>query len=211
MANRQYFLAVVPFVSVKEKPMKAYQYFALQIISGLFVLIFSGTSAMAVKIGMRNEGNAQIIGSVISAPCSIVMENRYQAVDFSSLTFDMLATQTAREQQAKPFEIELRDCGNIFNSIDSKTWTIRFDGQNAENIDAFILQGPSRGLGVSIFDNEKNKIIPSVNYPLFNNVLKQDKSGRTLFLRYFLQLELTGEPIQAGSYQGLIRFFIDYQ
>ncbi|EOH6342441.1 fimbrial protein, partial [Providencia stuartii] len=23
--------------------------------------------------------------------------------------------------------------------------------------------------------------------------------------------ELTGQPIQAGSYQGLVRFFIDYQ
>lgn len=191
--------------------MKAYQSFALQIISSLIALIIAVTNAKAVEIGVRNEGTAQIIGSVISTPCSIVMQNRYQAVNFSSLTFDMLATQAAREAHVTPFEIELRDCGSVFDSIDSKTWTIRFDGKQAENISAFLLQGPSRGLGVAVLDNGKNKIIPGGIYPLYNNVLRRDKSGKTLFLRYFLQLELTGQPIQAGSYQGLVRFFIDYQ
>nr|WP_237611675.1 MULTISPECIES: fimbrial protein [Proteus] len=160
---------------------------------------------------MRHEGVTQLVGSVISTPCSIVMSNRYQTVDFSSLTMTKLSTAVEREQQTRPFDIELRDCGSVYSTIDSKTWTIRFDGQGADNIHAFVLQGPSQGLGVSVLDNTKNILIPGESYPLFKSVLRQGKSGQTLFLRYFLRLELTGKPLQAGSYQGLVRFFIDYQ
>ncbi len=84
---------------------------------------------------------------------------------------------------------------------------IRFDGQSVSNINAFILQGTSKGLGVSVLDNNKNALIPGETYPLFDSVLRQDKSGQILYLRYFLRLELTGEPLRAGDYQGLVRFF----
>lgn len=192
--------------------MAVYQRVGLQITGILFSLIFGGTFALGAKeVGMRHEGVTQLVGSVISTPCSIVMPNRYQTVDFSSLTMTMLSTAVERDQQTRPFEIELRDCGSVYTSIDSKTWTIRFDGQGASNINAFVLQGPSKGLGVSILDNTKNVLIPGEIYPLFDSVLRQGKSGQTLFLRYFLRLELTGKPLQAGSYQGLVRFFIDYQ
>lgn len=192
--------------------MAVYQHVGLQITGILFSLILSGTSAFAAKeVGMRHEGVTQLVGSVISTPCSIVMSNRYQTVDFSALTMTKLATAVEREQQTRPFDIELRDCGSVYSSIDSKTWTIRFDGQSADDIHAFVLQGPSQGLGVSVLDNTKNVLIPGETYPLFESVLRQGKSGQTLFLRYFLRLELTGKPLQAGSYQGLVRFFIDYQ
>lgn len=192
--------------------MAVYQGFGLQIIGVLFSFILGGTSVFgAEEIGVRHEGVTQLVGSVISTPCSIVMPNRYQTVDFSSLTMTMLSTAVQREQQTQPFEIELRDCGSLYTSIDSKTWTIRFDGQGAKNINAFVLQGPSKGLGVTVLDNTKNVLIPGEIYPLFDNMLRQSKSGQTLFLRYFLRLELTGQPLQAGSYKGLVRFFIDYQ
>lgn len=186
--------------------------FNLQITRTLFVLIFSSTSALGNDgISMRHEGRTQLVGSVISSPCSIVMPDRFQTVNFSSLTLTKLSTAVAREQQIQPFEIELRDCGSVFTSIDSKTWTIRFDGQRAENIDAFVLSGISEGLGVSVLDNTKKVLIPGKTYPLSGSVLRQGKTGQTLFLRYFLQLELTGKPLLSGSYQGLVRFFIDYQ
>ena len=165
----------------------------------------------AKEMNMRHDGMAQLVGSVISTPCSIMISNREQTVDFSSLTMAMLSTAVAREQQTRPFEIELRDCGSVYTSISSKSWMIRFDGQHAHNINAFVLQGPSEGLGVSVLDDTNNVLIPGETYPLFDSVLRQGKSGQTLFLRYFLRLELTGKPLQAGSYQGLVRFFIDYQ
>ncbi|HBO24797.1 MAG TPA: fimbrial protein [Providencia sp.] len=192
--------------------MTVYQRVRLQVIGILFSLILAGTPALgAIEVGMRHEGVTQLVGSVISTPCSIVMSNRYQTIDFSALTMTKLSTAVEREQQTQPFEIELRDCGSIYTSIDSKTWTIRFDGQHAHSINAFLLQGPSKGLGVSVLDDSKNVLIPGEKYPLFDSVLRQGKSGQTLFLRYFLRLELTGKPLQAGSYQGLVRFFIDYQ
>ncbi|XWR69721.1 hypothetical protein AHYW_002803 [Providencia manganoxydans] len=197
---------------VRERWVAVYQHVGLQITGILFSLIFGGTPVFAAKeVGMRHEGVTQLVGSVISTPCSIVMSNRYQTVDFSSLTMTKLSTAVEREQQTRPFDIELRDCGSVYSTIDSKTWTIRFDGQGADNIHAFVLQGPSQGLGVSVLDNTKNILIPGESYPLFKSVLRQGKSGQTLFLRYFLRLELTGKPLQAGSYQGLVRFFIDYQ
>lgn len=192
--------------------MAVYQRVCLQITGLLFSLILGETSAVGAKeIGIRHEGVTQLVGSVISTPCSIVMANRYQTVDFSSLTITMLSTLVGREQLARPFVIELRDCGSIYSSIDSKTWTIRFDGQGVDNINAFTLQGPSKGLGISLLDNAKNVLVPGEAYPLFDSVLRQNKSGETFFLRYFLRLELTGKPLQAGSYQGLVRFSIDYQ
>ncbi|EOD6329346.1 fimbrial protein [Providencia stuartii] len=192
--------------------MAVYQRVSLQTTGILFSLILGGTSAFgANEVGMRHEGVTKLVGSVISTPCSIVMSNRDQTVDFSSLTLTMLSTAVAREQQTRPFDIELRDCGSVYSTLDSKTWTIRFDGQGADNIDAFALQGPSQGLGVSVLDNTKNIVIPGETYPLFDSVLRQGQSGQTLFLRYFLRLELTGKPLQAGRYHGLVRFFIDYQ
>ncbi|EMF0917941.1 MULTISPECIES: fimbrial protein [Providencia] len=192
--------------------MAVYQRVSLQTTGILFSLILGGTSAFgANEVGMRHEGVTQLVGSVISTPCSIVMSNRDQTVDFSSLTLTMLSTAVVREQQTRPFDIELRDCGSVYSTLDSKTWTIRFDGQGADNIDAFALQGPSQGLGVSVLDNTKNIVIPGETYPLFDSVLRQGQSGQTLFLRYFLRLELTGKPLQAGRYHGLVRFFIDYQ
>ncbi|EMF4711271.1 fimbrial protein [Providencia stuartii] len=192
--------------------MAVYQRVSLQTTGILFSLILGGSSAFgANEVGMRHEGVTQLVGSVISTPCSIVMSNRDQTVDFSSLTLTMLSTAVAREQQTRPFDIELRDCGSVYSTLDSKTWTIRFDGQGVDNIDAFALQGPSQGLGVSVLDNTKNIVIPGETYPLFDSVLRQGQSGQTLFLRYFLRLELTGKPLQAGRYHGLVRFFIDYQ
>ncbi|SUC78735.1 fimbrial protein StdA [Providencia stuartii] len=135
---------------------------------------------------MRHEGVTKLVGSVISTPCSIVMSNRDQTVDFSSLTLTMLSTAVAREQQTRPFDIELRDCGSVYSTLDSKTWTIRFDGQGADNIDAFALQGPSQGLGVSVLDNTKNIVIPGETYPLFDSVLRQGQSGANpLFALFF--------------------------
>lgn len=192
--------------------MTTYSRFGLPVISVLFTLFFGQISAFGSEnVGIRHEGSTQLVGQVISTPCSIVMSSRYQTVDFSSLTITTLATIAKREQHTHPFTIELRDCGSLYNEIDSKTWTIRFDGQGADNVHAFVLQGPSQGLGIAVLDNMKNVLIPGRTYPLFESVLQQDKSKNALFLRYFLQLELTGKPLQAGSYQGLVRFFIDYQ
>lgn len=194
--------------------MTSYPYRALRLpVILFFLLTFFNSIVEAKKIDISKYlGRAQIIGSVISSPCSIVMTDRYQTVDFSSLTMTALSTALERQQHNLPFEIELRDCGSIYSSIDGKTWFIRFEGDSAENINAFTLQGPSQGLGVSVLDNTMNILVPGQTYPLMKSVLHEDnKHGQTLFLRYFLRLELTGKPLQAGSYQGLIRFFIDYQ
>lgn len=180
-------------------------------------LIMLSIMAYFVSHGIVNaksftfNGMTKLMGNVIATPCSIVMQDRYQTINFSPLTLTMLATPSHRERYNQPFIIELRDCGSVYSSIDSKTWFIRFDGQSAENINAFVLQGPSRGLGIAVLNDQQQILIPNQNYLLSSSVLRQGKSGKTLFLRYFLQLELTGKPIQAGNYQGLIRFFIDYQ
>lgn len=187
--------------------------FDVQKFVPILLIYFCGNFAAfgAKDIGVRHEGTAQMIGSVIAAPCSIMMKDRFQTVDFSSLALNLLSTKVSREEHSQPFEIELSNCGSLFSSLDSKTWVIRFDGHRASQINAFVLQGPSEGLGISVLDNTMQTLNPGESYSLFGYGLKQGKSGQTLVLRYFLQLELTGKPLQAGHYQGLIRFFIDYQ
>lgn len=179
----------------------------------LVMLIFSIHSHADTKNGKPYNVNAITLlkGSVIDAPCSISLKNRYQTIDFSSLALSFLSNNLQREMHDQPFIIELQDCGSAYSSIDLKTWKIRFVGQNAPYIDAFTLQGASEGVGISVLDNAKIRLQPNKDYSLSNNVLYQDKSGYSLFLRYFLRLELTGQPIQAGRYYGLVRFFIDYQ
>lgn len=180
----------------------------LMTITILTCLMISGAAANK-KIEL--DGSATLKGIVIATPCSVVIENRFQTIDFSPLAIPLLGTKLQREQHNQPFIIELRDCGSLYSLLDSKTWSIRFAGETAEHIDAFVLRGASQGLGVSVLDSRFNTLIPRQYYPLVNNVLQQDKSGKALYLQYFLRLELTGRPIQAGNYQGLIRFFIDYQ
>ncbi|MBP6123983.1 type 1 fimbrial protein [Providencia heimbachae] len=193
--------------------MIVYQQLGRQIMLFIVAYVFLYPAAYSAKEMSLRDINAMafMTGNVIATPCSIVMQNRYQSIDFSSLALTMLSTKTQREQHNQPFIIELRDCGSIYSSMDHKTWVIRFAGQSAEHINGFALQGASRGLGVSVLDNALNVLIPNQYYSLSDNVLRQDKSGNTLLLRYFLRLELTGQPIQAGNYQGLIRFYIDYQ
>ncbi|WP_442959425.1 fimbrial protein [Providencia sp. wls1950] len=180
----------------------------LMTITILMCLMISGAAANK-KIEL--DCSATLKGIVIATPCSVVIENRFQTIDFSPLAIPLLGTKLQREQHNQPFIIELRDCGSLYSLLDSKTWSIRFAGETAEHIDAFVLRGASQGLGVSVLDSRFNTLIPGQYYPLANNVLRQDKSGKALYLQYFLRLELTGRPIQAGNYQGLIRFFIDYQ
>nr|ELR5221944.1 type 1 fimbrial protein [Providencia rettgeri] len=179
----------------------------------LAMLIFSIHSyADSKSIKSYNVSAITLLkGSVIDAPCSISLQNRYQTIDFSSLALASVSNNVQREMHDQPFIIELQDCGSVYSTIDLKTWKIRFVGQSAQYIDAFILQGASEGVGISVLDNSKRRLQPNKDYLLSDNVLHQDKSGYSLFLRYFLRLELTGQPIQAGRYYGLIRFFIDYQ
>lgn len=175
------------------------------------ILVCPMISGAAMNKSIVLNGSTTLKGIVIATPCSVVMENRFQTVDFSPLAIPQLGTKLQRERHHQPFIIELRDCGSLYSSLDSKTWSIRFTGETAEHIDAFVLRGASQGLGVSVLDSRFNTLIPEQYYPLSDNVLRQDKSGKSLYLQYFLRLELTGRPIQAGNYQGLIRFFIDYQ
>lgn len=168
-------------------------------------------NAQANELNYRYEGITYMSGSIISTPCSIVMSNQYQVIDFSSLTIHMLSSDIFLEEKEKPLTIELINCGNLFSTIDSKTWNIQFNGYVSSNLDSFLLTGPSRGLSISILDKDKSLIYPNKIYSLKNSVLRTSNKQDRLYLQFFLQLGLTGEYIQAGDYQGIISFFIDYQ
>ncbi len=174
-------------------------------------ILYLSAASYGQGYGVRHEGIAQLKGSVISSPCSIVMENQHQTINFSSLTFAKLSSKATLEQFNQPFIIELRDCGAVFKSNDTKTWQIRFVGEAVKNNSAFSLNGPSKGLGISVLDNQMLLLTPGKSYPLSQSTFLPDKSGHNIYLRYYLELALTGEPIQAGDYQGLVRFSIDYQ
>lgn len=193
--------------------MSAYKHFSRHIIQFMMRWVLGHATVYAAIDTQRHSfnGMTRIVGTVIATPCSIAMTDRYQTINFSPLTLPLLSTASGRERYSQPFIIELHGCGSMDSTIDSKTWSIRFSGHTTQNINAFVLQGPSHGLGISVLDEQRKRLVPEQRYFLSNHVLRQDKSGETLFLRYFLQLELTGQPIQAGSYQGLVRFFIDYQ
>lgn len=175
----------------------------------LFLPLFSSKSFS--EGNGANAGTTHMVGSVISTPCSISMKNRTQTIDFSPLTLNLISNKVYRESHQQPFEIELHDCGSIDPSLDMKTWEIHFNGitNHAQNV--FLLRGPSSGLGFTILDNSMNTVFPNQSYSLSQSVVKGNKSGTAIYLRYFLRLELTGNVIQAGNYHGLIRFFIDYK
>lgn len=75
-----------------EKKVAIYRRIGLQVISSLLSLISSTALAFDPKV-IEHEGSTYLVGSVISTPCSIVMSNRYQTVDFSSLTLAMLSSK----------------------------------------------------------------------------------------------------------------------
>ncbi len=186
-----------------------YKYCHNSVIILMSIFLFF-INAQANELNYRYEGAAYMSGSIISTPCSIVMSNQYQVVDFSSLTIPMLSSDILLEEKEQSLIIELINCGNLFSNIDSKTWNIQFNGDVSSGFDSFLLTGPSRGLSILLLDKDKNLIYPNKIYPLKNSVLRNNKKTQ-LYLQFFLQLGLTGEYIQAGSYQGIISFFIDYQ
>ncbi|EKT0592927.1 fimbrial protein [Morganella morganii] len=190
--------------------MRRYRYPVRRLITAIILGCIT-SAAYAGDAVLRKAGSARLTGTVISAPCSIAMKNRFQAVNITPLTLTVLSSSAVRDRYTQPFEIELRGCGSRFSSVDHKTWIIRFDGIRADNTDAFELQGPSRGLGISLSDNTRQLLTPGNNYPVHNSILRTDKSGNSLFLRYFIKPELTGMPLEAGSYQGLIRFSVNYE
>lgn len=191
--------------------MAVYRRIGLHIIGFICYFISKGSHSFGVEIGMRNIGITQLTGSVISTPCSINLSSRYQTIDFSYLTIAMLSTSVTRDNHIKPFYIELQNCGSNYTVIDSKSWIIRFEGQNVMDTNAILLQGPSEGVAISILDSSQNVLTLNKNYLLFNNLDALEKGINPLRLRYFLRMKLTGKSMQPGSYQGLVIYSIDYQ
>lgn len=168
-------------------------------------------NVQANSVNYPQEGMANLSGTVISTPCSIAMSNQLQLIDFSSLRLPLMSSKAFLDEKMKFFTIELINCGNLFNLTDSKTWSIRFDGEKPSSLDSFLLQGPSKGLSVYLYNEQKELVYPNKYYPISKSLLKVGESYPQLYLRYFLKLGLTGNTIQAGDYYGVIRFFIDYQ
>ncbi len=80
-------------IYIMEKKVAIYRRIGLQVISSLFLSLISSTALAFDPKVIEHEGSTYLVGSVISTPCSIVMSNRYQTVDFSSLTLAMLSSK----------------------------------------------------------------------------------------------------------------------
>ncbi len=88
----------------------------------LVMLIFSIHSYADIKSVKPHSVSAITLlrGSVIDAPCSITLQNRYQTIDFSSLALALLSNSLQREMHDQPFIIELQDCGSVYSTVDLK-------------------------------------------------------------------------------------------
>lgn len=152
------------------------------------------------------SGQASFSGQVISATCSLAMEDRFQSIDMGTTPIrDLQGTSQGTE---KDFYLRLVNCdlgsrgGKFFTGYNIR---LTFDGLRGKEPEGFYLSGKERGVSLQIRDSQGNFAVPGKVMP--PQVLKGNDPG----LKYHLRLVRNGEPLQSGDYYAVLRFKIDYE
>ncbi|OXX26725.1 fimbrial protein [Vibrio sp. V08_P9A1T1] len=112
------------------------------IASALMMLSASTLAAGANNIG---QGEIKFVGSILSAPCSIVPGDSEQTVDMGQISNDVL--EGIGETPVRPFAIHLESC-----SVDTaKTASVIFTGDaDTVNTKDLAMHGTAKGASIAL-------------------------------------------------------------
>lgn len=162
-----------------------------------------GTSAPAFSAPSQGWGKVSMYGEIVDTACAIETESRDQTIDMGVIPLSVL--KQFGKAPPKPFNIQLVDCRwerYPSSKGEWQTFEVTFDGP--ANGDFFTVSGEAKGVQLAMRDDQGTPVIAGKPLP------KRDIVPGDMTLNYELQLVTDNQRLQAGSYQTLLRFKIDY-
>ncbi|ROR08830.1 fimbrial protein [Erwinia sp. JUb26] len=176
-------------------------------ISVLVLLLNMSAVSQGYSSGLMSSDNGQgrvnMIGSIIDAACAIDINSIDQTIDMGVVP----VSRIVRDGQSvkKNFSINLINCVLNKSDKDSTRWqyfTITFDGLNDDGL--FSVEGDAKGIAIKIIDNSGSIARPGLALPP-----GKIESG-DISLNFSMQLVSNHRALQAGDYNAVIKFKMDY-
>jgi len=157
----------------------------------------------ALSVSSPGWGKVSMHGEIVDTACAIKTESRDQTIDMGVIPLNVL--KQFGKAPPKPFNIQLVECRwERYPSTKGEwqTFNVTFDGP--ANGEFFTLNGEAKGVQLSIRDSQGIPVLAGKPLPEGELI-----SGK-MIMNYELQLVADNQRLQAGSYQTLLRFKIDY-
>ena len=146
-----------------------------------------------------------VIGSLMSASCSVSTESRKQTVEMGTWAVKQFSSTSAGTLAPVPFTISLENCGEAVSST-----TITFSGQ-ADGYNAELLKlsndSTASHVAIALLDKNRTRIPleqPSEPYEITGGADK-------VSLQFYAQYVASGGEVTAGSANADATFTLTYQ
>lgn len=168
-------------------------------------LIFGMLSVCSPAFSAPSQGwgKVSMYGEIVDTACAIETGSRDQTIDMGVIPISVL--KQSGKAPSKPFNIQLVDCRwerYPSSKGEWQTFEVTFDGPS--NGEFFTVSGEAKGVQLSMRDDQGTTVIAGKPLP------KREIIPGDMTLNYELQLVTDNQRLQAGSYQTLLRFKIDY-
>ncbi|MBT2372349.1 fimbrial protein [Pseudomonas fluorescens] len=188
---------------------------SLQQLAPLLIFLLSPPMLAANEGTVGEHGVLHISGSLTESACRLDMTSAYQAVDMGNVGTAQL--QRAGDQAA-PVRVQLRlqDClrgasnqrdklGNLTWSASMPSVSFNFTGAHDPDNPALLQAAGVGGMGLRMTDQDRRDVgLGLRGQPLLLN------PGNDL-LTYYIIPERTAAPLQAGVYNALVMFRLNYE
>ncbi|PHM39780.1 minor pilin subunit PapH [Xenorhabdus mauleonii] len=171
----------------------------------LFILLLC-KSALAWEHSLNPfMGRVNISGTVVSASCSIALDDMWQSVNMGMVPVKQLYQHGIKKQ--KEVVIHLKNCDWEQEKHAEKRVPIHvtFDGVRDKETHLFRLSGGVRGAALFINDAQGHLVRAGKSYPVIFG--SNHQSG----MKYSLNLVPNGEPLVQGSYYAVLSFKLSYE
>lgn len=150
-------------------------------------------------------GDMRFYGSVVNTPCAIEAQSLHQSVMMDQVR---AADFPSRGSWAAPktFLIKLDNCSNAQFQFASVAFTGSVDADDPQVFKAGFGPDSAKGMGIGIFDNKGNLIIPD-SAPLSQSPLLDGKS----VLYFTAKYRSVSENVVAGNASAAVGFSVIYQ
>ncbi|MBW4217873.1 fimbrial protein [Enterobacter cloacae subsp. cloacae] len=170
------------------------------IITPLFSFFASASSSHHLT-----GGDIHFYGSVVNAPCAIEAQSLHQSVMMDQVR---AADFPSRGSWAAPktFWIKLDNCSNTLFQFASVAFTGSIDANDPQVYKAGFGADSAKGMGIGIFDDKGNLIIPdSVPFSLYPVL------DRKSVLYFTAKYRSVSENVVAGDASAAVNFSVIYQ
>ncbi|WP_154666999.1 fimbrial protein [Chania multitudinisentens] len=144
-------------------------------------------------------------GTIVVPACNIDVKSRDQVIEMGVLPFEQIVNNS--QALARPFSIGLVNCALKHagdNILIRQHFRATFDGRNDGGY--FGVEGEARGVALALSDALGNEATPGEALPPQIPVLQ----AKEMQLHYTARMVSNNQPLQAGTYNALVRYQLEY-